>query len=229
MRGAGLQGFSVLHHGFNAVSIEGAGEAFGLGLVADDHRHGHELAGELRVHVHHLRRLGHGLVVGGVGRMAFLPQELGGTQEQARAHLPAYDVRPLVAQDRKVAPRLDPVLVGIPDDGLGGRAHDQFLFQLRIGIDHHALAVGRHLKAVVRNHGAFLGEPFHMLGFPAQERFGDEQREIGVHVSRFLEHLVKLVLHLLPDGIAIGLDDHAAADSRLLGQIGLHHQIVVPL
>ncbi len=45
----------------------------------------------------------------------------------------------------------------------------------------------------------------------------------------FLEHLVELVLHLLPNGVSVWLDDHAAAHGRLLGQVGLGHQVVVLL
>ena len=82
---------------------------------------------------------------------------------------------------------------------------------------------------MVRHHGALLGEALHVLGLAAEERFGDEQREIGVHMTRLLEHPVELMLHLFPDGVAIGFDDHAAAHGGLLGQIGLYHQIVVPL
>ena len=44
-----------------------------------------------------------GFFASGVSRVAFLPQELSRTKEQASTHLPAHHVRPLVAQDRQVA------------------------------------------------------------------------------------------------------------------------------
>ena len=44
-----------------------------------------------------------------------------------------------------------------------------------------------------------------------------------------LEHIVQLTLHLLPDSVSVRLDYHTSAHSRLLCQIGLHHQLVVPL
>ena len=53
--------------------------------------------------------------------------------------------------------------------------------------------------------------------------------EIGVLHARFLEHSVKSLLHALPYGITVGLDDHAAAHRRLLGKVGLDYQVVVPL
>ncbi len=79
------------------------------------------------------------------------------------------------------------------------------------------------------DHGALLGKAGHVFRFPAEEALGDEQREIGVLHAGFLEHAVQDVLHLLPDGIAVGFDDHAAANGGLLCQIGLDYQVVIPL
>ena len=161
--------------------------------------------------------------------MPLLPEELRGTQEQARAHLPAHDVGPLVAEDRQVTVGLDPVLVGVPDDRLGGRTHDELLLEFRIGIDDDPLALGIVLQAIVRHHGALLGEALDVVGLLREERLGNEEREIGVLMSRLLEHPIQRIVHLLPDGIAVGFDDHAPADGRIFRQSGLDHQIVVPL
>lgn len=49
--------------------------------------------------------------------MAFLPEELGGAEEEPGAEFPAHDVGPLVDEEREVAVALDPVFVGVPDDG----------------------------------------------------------------------------------------------------------------
>ena len=179
--------------------------------------------------MNHLFGLLDSLLTRGVRRVALLPQEFGGAQEQARTHLPAHDVGPLVAQDRQVAVRLNPVLIGIPDDRLRGRTHDQLLFELGVGIDDDALAFGIVLQTVVRHHGALLGKALDVVGLLREERLGDEQREIGVLMPRILKHLVQRVVHLLPDGIAIGFDDHTTAYGRILGQPRLHDQIVVPL
>nr|GFC75354.1 hypothetical protein [Tanacetum cinerariifolium] len=104
-----------------------------------------------------------------VGGVAFLPQKLGGAQEEARAHFPAYHVGPLVDEQRQVAVALNPVFVSAPDDGLR-----------------------------------------------------------GIFVAGALEHIVELALHFLPNGIAIGLYDHAAAHGRILSEAGALHQLVVP-
>ena len=79
------------------------------------------------------------------------------------------------------------------------------------------------------NYGALLGESFYMLSFATEERFRDEEREVSVLCSGFLEHQVELMLHFLPNSVAVGLDDHASAYGRLLSEVSLGHKIVVPL
>ena len=44
-----------------------------------------------------------------------------------------------------------------------------------------------------------------------------------------LEHPVERLLHVLPNGVAPGLDDHAAAHGRDFGQIGRAHHLLIPL
>ena len=226
---AALQRLAVLHHGLDGVGVEGAGEALRLALHALDDGDGEPLLAKVRIDVEHLLGLLLGLLLGGVGGMALLPQKLARAQEGARAHLPAHHVAPLVAHQGQVAVGVDPVLIGIPDDGLGGGADDELLLEAGVGVHHHTLAVGVVLEAVVSDHGALLGEALHVLGLAAEERLGDEQGEIGVLVAGGLEHGVELALHLLPDGIAVGLDYHAAAHGRLLGQASLVDQLVIPL
>ena len=79
------------------------------------------------------------------------------------------------------------------------------------------------------HHSTLFGKAFHMFSLPAKEGFGDKQREISIDVARFLEHAVQLMLHFLPNGVAIRLDDHTATYGRLLCQVGLDHQFIVPL
>ena len=48
-------------------------------------------------------------------------------------------------------------------------------------------------------------------------------------MPRILEHLVKHLMHLLPDRISVRLDYHTSAYCRTLCKIRLHHKIVIPL
>ena len=226
---AALQRLAVLHHGLDGVGVEGAGEALRLALHALDDGDGEPLLAKVRIDVEHLLGLLLGLLLGGVGGMALLPQKLARAQEGARAHLPAHHVAPLVAHQGQVAVGVDPVLIGIPDDGLGGGADDQLLLEFGGGVHLDVAAVLGGTEAVVGDDGTLLGEALDMLGLAGEEVFGNEQGEVGVLHTRLLEHRVELMLHLLPDSIAVGLDRHAASHGGLLGQVGLHHQVVEPL
>ena len=90
-------------------------------------------------------------------------------------------------------------------------------------------ALGVVLEPVMGHDGAFLGKALYVLGFTAQERFGDEKREISVLMPGGLEHIVQLTLHLFPDGIAVRLDYHTPSYCRLLCKISLCYQLVIPL
>ena len=226
--GAGLQGFAVLHERLDAVRVLGAREALALGLHALDDGHRHEVLREVGVDLEHLLGFFDGLVLGRVGRVAFLPEEFCGAQEQARAHLPAHHVGPLVHEEGKVAVALDPALVGVPDDGFGGGANDEFFLEFGVGVDHHSPSVGVVLQTVMRHHRALLGEALHMRRFLAQVALGDEQREVGVDVARVLEHAVKHVLHPFPNRKPVRLDDHAPLHVAVLGEVRLHNELVVP-
>ena len=145
----------------------------------------------------------------------FLPEEFRRAQEHARAQLPANDVGPLIDQHRQIAPALDPLGEEVADDGLRRRPDDVGLFQL--------LAAGH------RHHRQLGREAFHVLGFLLQKALRDQQREIHVLVAGGLEAVVELALQELPDGVAVGLDDHAAFDDLGgLGHVALQNDVLIP-
>ena len=227
--GTGLQGLAVLHHGLDGEGIQGTGKTLVRTLVSHDDRKSQVVAGKVGIDLDHAPGFFLGFLCGGMGRMAFLPEEFGRTEEEAGTHLPAHDVGPLVAQDGQVAPRSDPILIGTPDNGLGSRADNEFLLQFGLRIYDDALSVGVVHEAVMGNHRALLGETRHMFGLAAEERFRDEEREVCVLHACRLEHIVQDALHLFPDCISVRLDHHASAHGALFCQIGLDNQIVIPL
>ncbi len=103
MRCTGLQGLSVLHHGFDGIGIKGTGKALVSTLHATDYRNSHVLFCKVAIDTEHLAGFGLGLFAGCMGCMTLLPQELSCTEEQTGTHFPANDVCPLVAQNRQVA------------------------------------------------------------------------------------------------------------------------------
>ena len=226
---AALQGLAVLHHGLNGIGVEGSGEALGFALHTLYDGYSHPLLGKFGIHLEHLPGLDLGLFRGGVGGVALLPEEFGGAEERSRAHLPAHHVAPLVAQDGQVAVGMYPVFVGVPDHCFRCRPDDELLFELGLGVHHDAFAVCRRLEAVVGHHGALLGEAGYVLGFLGEEALGDEQGEVGILHAGSFKHLVELGLHLLPDGVAVGFDNHTSADGGRLGKVCLGHQVAVPL
>ncbi len=230
VRRAGLERLVVLHQRLHRVRAHRAGELLAVRLHTRQHRHRHPLFLERAVHAEHAARFGLRLRFRGVGRVTLLPQELGGPEEQPRAQLPAHDVAPLVHQNRQIAIALNPLGEHRIDDRLGRRPHHQRLLQGRRRIDHHGARAGlsRRLETRVGHEGHLLGEALHVLRFLGQEALRNEQREVGVAVARRLEHVVQGALHQLPNAVAVGADHHAAADRRIVRQLGLHDDVVVP-
>ena len=161
--------------------------------------------------------------------MTFLPEEFACTQEQTSTHLPSHHVAPLVAEYRQIAIRLDPVLISIPYNSFRCRTYDKFLLKLSCRVHHYTIVSLIGFKTVMRNYGAFLGEAFNMLCLTAEERFRNQQREISILHSCFLELVIKYTLHLFPDSITVRLDNHTSSHISLLCQISLHNKFVVPL
>ena len=79
------------------------------------------------------------------------------------------------------------------------------------------------------DNGALFGEALDVLGFLFHERTRDEQREVGVHMAGCLEHVVQRSLHEFPKRVAVRLDDHAATNGRMVGQVSFENEFVVPL
>ena len=229
MRGAGLQGFSILHKCLYTVCFEGPGESFAFSLYSPDHGDGQNFFQEFCVNAKHGLCFLNGFGLCGMRRVSLLPEEFCGPQEQTGTHLPANHIRPLIDENGEIPVTLDPIAIGVPNDGLRGGANDQFFLQACILIDHHSRTILCILQAVVGHHGAFFGKALYVIGFFAEVAFGNEYGEVGILMSGLFEPSVQVGLHGFPYRIPIGLDDHAAADTGVLSKICLDDQIVVPL
>src|SRR6185437_2541587 len=60
------------------------------------------------------------------------------------------------------------------------------------------------------------------------EAAGNQERKGGIDVAGGFEALVERGGDVLPEGPAVGADDHAAADGRVIGQFGAEDELVVP-
>ena len=142
-------------------------------------------------------------------RVPLLPEKLGRSQEDPRPHLPADDIGPLVDQHRQIPPRLNPLGIHRADDRLTRRPHHERLLKFSRG---DQLAVRPEFQPVMRDHRTLLREALDVLRLLLEVRERDEQGEVGVLMARRLEHPIEDRLHPLPDGEAVGLDHHAAAN-----------------
>ena len=229
MGGAGLQCFAVLHEGLDTVGVEGAAETFVRRFHTHDDGDSHVFLRKIGINMDHFVGFFQSFLACGVSGVTLLPQELSSTEEEAGAHLPTNHISPLVAEDGQVAVRLNPIFVGIPNDGLGSRAHDELLLQFCIGIDDDTAAVRIVFQSIVGNHGTLFSETFHVTGLAAEEGFRDKNREIGIGMACIFKHLVQLTLHFLPNGIAVRLNHHTSAHGRIFRQIRFFHNVVIPL
>ena len=214
MARARLKRLFVAHHGFAGVGVRGAGEAFPRRLLPLDDRQRQAVFHDAPVDFEHPERLFERFRLRRMGRMPLLPEKFGCPQEQPRPFLPPHDVRPLVDQDRQIPPGLDPLAVHMSDHRLGRRTDDQRLFEF--------------LAARVRHDGAFGSEPLDVLRLLFEEGVRDQEREVGVDVSRLLEGVVEVPLDRLPDGVPGRTDDHASADGSVIRKFRCLDDIEVP-
>ena len=82
MAGAALKRLAILHERFDGVGGDGAGEFFGVGLGAFDHRQRQKILRKIGIHIEHAKGFFAGLIggfVGGYGLPARGIQRCGGT------------------------------------------------------------------------------------------------------------------------------------------------------
>ena len=81
----------------------------------------------------------------------------------------------------------------------------------------------------MRHDGAFFGETFDVCGLLLKIAQRYKKREVGIAVTRGLEHPIEDRLHPLPQGIAPRFDDHAASNFGVFGEIGRPDDLLIPL
>src|SRR5688572_5875560 len=79
------------------------------------------------------------------------------------------------------------------------------------------------------HHRQLRCKAFNVFRFLLQKAHRDEEGEVSVLVSGGLETPIEIITDGFPEFIAIGLDDHAAAHWRVIREISLQYNVVVPL
>ena len=214
VRRARLQRFAVAHHGFDRVGLVGAGETLGGRLAAGNHRNGRFVHGEVGVDIEHLARFGFGFLERGVRGVALLPEKFQRAQKEFGAQFPAHHAVPLIDEHRQIAIGLNPFRVSVADDGFRSGPDHQRLFQLFAAAD--------------GDHGQFGRKAGDVRLLFFDEALRNQQRKRGVHVAGGLEAVVERLLNVFPQRPAVGPHDHAAAHGRVVGQLGLQDELVIP-
>ena len=213
--GGALERLSVLHHALDSIRCLGAGKLLLVGLAAGHHGDGQNVFKEVGI----AAKLLHGLVLGFLGGLvdgvSLLPPELAAPQEGTGGLLPADDAAPLVIEHGKLPVGLEGIGPEVGEHGLGGGAEGQALFQL--------------LVAAMGDPGHLGREALDQLALLLEEALGNQHRHGHILMSRLLEHAVHDLLHVLPDGVAIGTEDGKALDAGVLHQFRLAADVGIPL
>ena len=110
---------------------------------------------------------------------------------------------------------LDPLREEMADQGFRGGAEDIGLLECFPAGDGHQ--------------GKLWRKALHMLRLLLHEALRDQQREVNVLMARGLKAIVQLALDDFPNGVAVGLDDHAPLDDfSRLGHVPLQDDILIP-
>ena len=103
----------------------------------------------------------------------------------------------------------------VAEHGLGGGAEGQTLLQL--------------LAAAHGDPGHLRGEALYQLALLFQQALGDQNGHGHVDMAGLFEHAVHNALDILPDGVAIGAQDHEALDGCIVHQLRLQADVGIPL
>ena len=117
MAGGGLQGFAVMHHRFDGIGRNSTGKFLFVGLLSADDRNRQIVTVEGGISFEHAQGFFLGFLRCGMGRVPFLPVELGRAQERTGGLLPADNRHPLVVKLGQVTPGLDHIGIMVAKQG----------------------------------------------------------------------------------------------------------------
>ena len=104
-----LQGLSILHHRFKREGIDCTGKSLRGRLFPFDGRDCEIISCEFLINIEHLKCSVHGFRRRGMGGVAFLPEELTGSQKDTSSHFPPDHITPLVDEEGEIAVTADPL------------------------------------------------------------------------------------------------------------------------
>ena len=173
------------------------------------------VAQKISIHIQHLDGSLLCLLSSRMGCMPLLPQKFPAPKERARRLLPADHRTPLVIYLWQIPVGLDFIFVKITEQRLRGRTHAEPLLQ--------------RFKPAVCHPRNLRRKALHMVFLLLKQTLRYEHWHVYILHPGLFKCRVKLLLNLLPDGIACGFDNHTALHARVVAQLRLLHDICVPL
>ena len=110
-----LQRAPVTHQCFESVGAKGACELLTLTFKPGDHGHSKIFFDQRAVYLENPQGFLFGIFLGSVHGVSLLPEEFGCAEKKTCHLLPPHNVGPLVDQDRKIAPRANPLAIKTVD------------------------------------------------------------------------------------------------------------------
>ena len=122
---------------------------------------------------------------------------------------------PLVVQLGQVPVGVDDIFVVLTEERLAGGTN--------------AVALLQRLAAAGGDPGALRREALHMILLLLQQALRDEHGKVYVLVAGGFKLPVQLVLHVLPDGVAVGAVDEHSLDAGVVDQLRFSAHVCEPL
>ena len=110
---------------------------------------------------------------------------------------------------------MNDILIVLAEQRLRGRTDAETLGKRILSADGHPCALG--------------SKALHMVLFPLKQALGNKHRHIDVFMSEPLEAGIHVLLHILPDRIAVGANDHTSLYPGIVGKLCLFHHVGIPL
>lgn len=215
---AHLERFAVLHHSFDGVGGETAGEAFVFGFFAADDGNGEQILRHVGVELEHLECEFAVACLSREQTVTFLPVEFGRAEECARTLLPAHDAAPLVYEERQIAVTLHAAGARVPID------------EQRLGRGTNGVRFGKFIAARLGDDGALGSKSFHVFFLAFEKFLRDEHRKHDVFHTVRLEPFIHERAHICPQLGGEGPERDASRNRGFVIQIrSLSKDVLVPL
>ncbi len=127
MGSSGLEGFPIMHQGFDCVGSHRAGKGFMFCLFAFQKWDGKQISAAIIIDIKHPSDIVFGVFPIGKKAMTLLPKEFGTSQKRTGRLFPTDDGTPLIVTDREVSMRRNGPFEQFGEEDFGSRPDNQWI------------------------------------------------------------------------------------------------------